>query len=323
MKLVAGLSLLLAISAGTAFAQTPPAKPDPAYKAPRTSFGAPSLEGTWTHNFIIILEAQGAAPLVVPEAAAKGVAQQVAASVGQGFDQQLDPEVPALMATVDGLPLVRGERRSRSVVMPADGKLPLTPEGKKQQRGSPSRYEDPEQRPYWERCITGLGLPPVTGVYVASANPRQLVQTQGHVVIYTEYGLEARIIPFADKHQTAALKPLLGDSIARWDGETLVIETIGLPAGDSTRVFSNLVVPATSKVTERYTRVSDAELNYQYTVEDPSVYTAPWLAEYSIYRTDQKIYEHGCHEGNYSLPNILKGARVADERKAREPVAKR
>jgi hypothetical protein len=107
---------------------------------------------------------------------------------------------------------------------------------------------------------------------------------------------------------------VLGDSIARWEGDTLVIETISLPENERIRAFSDLVVPAESKVIERFTRLSENELLYQYTIEDPKAYSAPWLAEYSLYRTDQRMFEHACHEGNYSLPNILKGARVADAR---------
>lgn len=93
-----------------------------------------------------------------------------------------------------------------------------------------------------------------------------------------------------------------------------MIETVSLPEVDRVRLVSNLVVTKDSKVVERLTRLSDNELLYQYTVEDPAIYTAPWSAEYSLYRTDQRMFESSCHEGNYSLSNILKGGRVADMR---------
>jgi hypothetical protein len=290
-----------------------------AYTVPRNSLGQPNLEGIWTQNFLILMEASPKAPsLVIPEAAAKVMATAVANGIGDGFDQQLDPEVPVTIRSTDGLPIVRGERRTRSVVLPADGKLPYTPEARKESsRGyGTNKADNPEERPNWERCITSLGLPPVTGLYTAAGNPRHIIQTRDAIVLHTEYGDEARIIPFATKHQPAALHPLLGDAIARWDGDTLVIETVGLPANDRVRAFSNLIVPTTAKVTERFTRLSDKELLYQYTVEDPTAYTAPWLAEYSLYRTDQRMFEHACHEGNYSLPNILKGERVKEARAA-------
>jgi hypothetical protein len=302
-----------------ALGQTPAAAPSepaetPTYRAPRTLFGSPSLEGVWNHNFIILVEANGPAPLVVPEAAASAIAQKIAEGLSKGFDAQLDPEVPGMILNTDGLPLVRGERRTRTLVQPEDGKFPYTPEARLQAgRYDDRNLEGPETCPNWERCVTSLGLPPITGVVVTNGNPRQIVQTPEHVVIHTEYGGEARIIPFTDKHGALGLKPLLGDSIARWDGEALVIETLGLPEKDRVRFFSGLMVPATAKVIERYERLSENELLYQYTVEDASIYTAPWRAEYSVYRTDQRMFEHACHEGNYSLPNILRSARVQEQ----------
>jgi len=88
---------------------------------------------------------------------------------------------------------------------------------------------------------------------------------------------------------------------------------VGLPAKDMIRPFPTLFVPASAKVIERYTRLSEKELLYQYTVIDPSIYTGPWLAEYSLYRTTKPIFEFACHEGNYSLPNILAGARASEQ----------
>lgn len=320
---VASIFAGLVCAAPLAAGQTPAAtKPAATYVAPRTPFGQPSLEGVWTQNFLILMEASPQAPmLTLPEPAAKAMATQVAAGIGGGFDKQLDPEVPALMAQTDGLPIVRGERRTRSVVQPADGKLPYTADAKKESaRGyGAQKANNPEERPNWERCITSLGLPPVTGMYTTSANPWQIVQTPGAVVIHTEYGDEARIVPLTTTHKPPALYSPLGDSIAHWEGDTLVVETIGLPDKDRVRAFSNLIVPASAKVIERYTRVSDKELLYQYTVQDPSAYTAPWMAEYSLYMTNQRMFEHACHEGNYSLPNILKAERVKEANVAPAP----
>lgn len=308
--------LCLALLGAPALAQGPTA-PDAkaSYTAPRTSFGHPSFEGIWTQNFVILMESTAQVPmLVLPEAAAKQMAEATARGIGDALDRGLDPEVPELMRAADGLPIVRGERRTRSVVLPADGRLPYTPAARNEsQRGSGAvMAEHIEQRPNWERCITSLGLPPVTGMGTTSANPRQIIQTPKQVVIHTEYGDEARIIPLTDTHKPKALYSSLGDSIARWEGETLVVETIGLPENDRVRFFSNLVVGADSKVIERFTRVAESELLYQYTVEDTSVYTAPWLAEYSLYKTTQRMFEHACHEGNLSVPHILMAQRTAE-----------
>lgn len=321
--LQAGAAALVVVSVQsiqTASAQTPPAthvapaKPD--YRAPRTSFGQPSFEGVWTQNFIIMMEATSRTPqLVIPEAEAAAVGAAMAAAFGQGADRGLDPEVVELMKSVDGLPLVRGERRTRAVVLPADGKIPFTPEARKEAMRGPNAMlmDSYEVRPNWERCVTSLGLPPVTGVGTTSVNPRQFIQLPDRVVIHTEYGDEARIIPLARTHGPKVPRPKLGDSIAWWEGETLVIETIDMPAGDRVRFFSNLLVGPDSKVIERFTRVGENELLYQYTIEDPSIYTAPWLAEYSLYRTDTRMFEHACHEGNHSLPNILLAARLKEK----------
>jgi hypothetical protein len=306
--------------AAPAFAQVAQPKADaPAYKAPRTSFGQPSLEGVWTHNFLIVLEGMGQQPppLVLPEEAAQQVAAQMADAFAKNFDQQLDPEVPELMKVVDGFPIVRGERRTRALIEPASGKLPYTPDARRESgRYGNAPYDNPEQRPNWERCVTSLGLPPVTGVGTTSANPRMIVQTPTHVIIHTEYGNEARLIPFTDTHKPKELRDVLGDSIARWEGDTLVVETIDPLESDRVRAFANLVVPHDSKVIERFTRVSDKELLYQFTVENPKIYTAPWMAEYSLYSTDHPMLEHACHEGNHSLPNILRGAREVERQKA-------
>lgn len=313
--LVASAACFAPLSFGQAVA--PPAQSSAAapYTAPRTSFGAPSIEGTWAASFIFTLEATPRTPtLTLPEKEAEALAKTLANEIAAIFDKQLDPEIPVNIRNTDGLPIVRGERRTRAVVLPADGKLPYTPEALKESRtGAPAKFDNHEERPNWERCITNVGLPPVT--FTRASNLRRIVQTPSHVVLHTEYGDEARIIPFADRHRPNVLHTVLGDSIARWEGDTLVIETISLPDGDRKRAFSNnMMVPGDAKVIERLTRVSDNELLYQFTVEDPKTYSAPWLAEYSVFRTDMPMFEHACHEGNYSLPNILQGARVADAR---------
>ncbi len=313
-----------ALAQATAPAAPPPAKPyvptvtraDP--NLPRTSFGHPSLEGVWTSNFIMPLEANPRAPmLTLPEPAAKAMAEAIANAIATQLDKQLDPEVPVLIRNTDGLGIVRGERRTRMIVEPADGMIPYTPAAKiEAQRGQGmGAFNNPEDRPNWERCVASMGRAPVGGI--GESNPRMLIQTPTQVVIFTEYGAEARIIPFTDRHQPKMFHSVLGDSIARWDGNTLVVETIGMSEKDRVRLFPTFVVPNEAKVIEKYTRLSQDELLYQFTVEDPKIYTGPWLGEYSIYRTDQRLFEHACHEGNYSLTNILRAQRIKDEKAAK------
>ena len=290
------------------------------YKAPRTVYGRPDLQGVWNTHFVLPMEAQPGMPsLTLPEAEAAAYARKLSAEAGKLAIFAQDPEVAEIRAdpSRSDLAIVRGQRRTRQVVQPADGMLPLTRGARGQMRfieqalrtqaEPPLPTDGPEVRPNWERCVVGWGQPPI--VSTSDINPREIVQSRDAVVILTEYGPDLRIIPFTDQHGPLLQASALGDAIAHWEGETLVIETIGMPAKDAIRPFPTLFVPATAKVIERYTRVSKTELLYQYTVVDPAIYTAPWMAEYSLYRTAQPILEFACHEGNYSLPNILAGAR--------------
>jgi hypothetical protein len=300
LAIVFGFTVLaLAAATATAAAAEPARKP-----------GRPSLEGVWAHNYVQVLESPAKWPqLVVSEADAKTVAAIEVRDVSNFFEQGLDPEVPALMARTDGLPLVRGQRRTRILVDPADGKMPYRPELKRQLFGPPPPdvRDNPEDRPGVERCLIGVGQPPLVGLSFAYL--LQIVRTKDAVAIHTEYGDDVRVVPIAAQHGPKSAMGRLGDSIGRWEGDTLVVETIGLPDADSFHIGPVYFVSGAAKVTERFTPVSDHELLYQFTVDDPKFYAAPWRGEFSWYRTDKLMYEHACHEGNYSLPNVLSGAR--------------
>jgi hypothetical protein len=297
------------------------------YHAPRNAAGQPDLQGVWNTHFILPMEARPDTPsLTLPEAEAKAFARKLNAEAGKLAIFAQDPEVAEIRQDDyrSAPAIVRGQYRTRQVVQPADGMLPLTRGARGQMRfveqalrtqtEPPFPLDGPEVRPNWERCVVGWGQPPISST--GDINPRQIVQTKDAIVILTEYGPDLRIIPFTDKHGPLLQVSALGDAIAHWEGDTLVIETIGMPAKDALRPFPTLFVPASAKVIERYTRVSKTELLYQYTVVDPSIYTQPWLAEYSLFAAPRPLYEFACHEGNYSLPNILAGARAAEKAQA-------
>ncbi|HEV2530312.1 hypothetical protein [Phenylobacterium sp.] len=317
--LACALLPLPAAAAGVAQARGRTAAPPPgqaAYVAPRTASGQPSLEGVWASNALLLLESTPRTPeLTVPEPEAKALASAAAEAQAAGLDRALDPEAPAMLRATDGFPRVRGVRHTRLVVEPADGKIPYTPQARREAMGlgKPPSYDNPEDRPPVERCLVGLGAPPLT--MLNYANRLQILQTRDHVVLHVEYGDDVRIIPFSATHGPP-FKSQLGDSIARWEGDTLVIETVGLSDTNRRRLFPTLIVPGDSKVIERLTRVSKTELVYQFTIIDPKTFTAPWLAEFSWFQTPQPMFEHACHEGNYSLPNILAGARQEEAAKA-------
>jgi hypothetical protein len=296
---------------------------------PRTPDGHPDFSGVvWAGSYFGMLEAvPGMLPpelVLSEEKATQAFQRMMAMFLGNPAVKKMieaDPEASALLSSVEGFPVVRGQRRTRLVVMPVDGKLPYTPEARKEASSGMGRMEqlksdNPEDRTLGERCLTLGGQPPIA--MMSELHPRQFFQTRDHIVIQSEYGEETRIARFSPTHRPAALNSLMGDSIARWEGDTLVIETTGFTEASGMRgAFPvGLLVRPDAKVIERFTRVSRDELLYQFTVEDPDVFTGPWLAEYSLFEAPFRLYPSSCHEGNASLPNILRGQRVADERAA-------
>jgi hypothetical protein len=217
---------------------------------------------------------------------------------------------------------INGEARSSIVIEPADGRIPaLTAEGKQRMAERMGfvrkfgEFDHPEVRSLADRCITSFGTnagPPMLPNYFYNNN-YTIVQTQDHVMIMTEMVHDARIIRLGAKnHVPAQVRPWFGDSIGRWEGDTLVVET--------TNIHPLLLAQASPfspyrgaseklKVTERFTRTSPTVINYKFTVEDPSTFTAPYSGELPFNRIDEQIHEYACHEGNYALPGMLAGAR--------------
>lgn len=319
-RLAAGMCAAL-LAAGAAIAQTPapsraPTSLEPVHPfLPRTPDDRPDFQGAvWNANFFTYLQATPQMPmLTLPEDRAKSAFEQIMA----GFNSLPNADVELPPDPLDGLPVVRGERRTRLLVLPPDGRMPFTPEARAE-LATPQRTgvtsDNPEDRAYTERCLSQAEPAPRANLFLLG--PRQFIQTDTHVVLHTEFGDEAHIIPFADQHRTAS-PSLMGDSIARWDRDTLVIETTGIGGPGRRRLLPAFIVNPDARVIERYTRLSEAELLYQFTIEDPKVYAAPWLAEYSLFAMPYRMFPFACHEGNRSLPNILRGQRVADERGAR------
>lgn len=297
--------------------------PTPLHSAadiPRTPAGHPDLQGAvWAVNFVPVFETSPlSGSLVVPEKEATTIVAAMLAGISKSSFYEIDPEAHILFGESDGLPIVRGERRTRLIVHPADGKLPLTEAGRAEISGfmglDPPDKDGPEPRPLGERCLAQQ--PPPVAMLI-SYNRMRLIQTADHVVMHSEAGDEVRIIPLADAPRSGpAPNPLgvsvLGDSSARWEGDTLVIDTINLPAAARIRPIPTIVVAPGARVIERLTLLSTDELLYQFTVEDPDIYAAPWLAEFSFHAAGTPMFPSPCHEHNYSLPNILKAARVAE-----------
>lgn len=326
------LALLASLAAWTAPAG-PPATP---YKAPRTATGAPDLQGLWTNTALTFLERPPIFKSLVATPAEEAMMlagfRQMAGDLA-GSDR-IDPSKgpPPVVKSAPqadflemdlNLARIRGEARSSWIVEPADGKIPFTPEGKSAvsaiDRGS--NYDGPEGRPLMERCILGIGSPEGPPMMNTGFNAHyQIVQTKDHVAIHIEMNHDVRIIRLGDRrHIPAALRPVMGDSVGWWEGDTLVVETTNFdPArayvGSMTGAFT---FSAKGRLIERFTRTGKNDLLYEFTVDDPTHFSRVWRAEMPMRAARGPIYEYACHEGNYSLANALTGARAEEAKAAR------
>ncbi|HEV2533080.1 hypothetical protein [Phenylobacterium sp.] len=304
MRRLTLIAVALSLAAGSAAAG--------AYRAPRAADGHPDLQGDWTNASLTHLQRPTALKsLTLTDAEATawekgGGVQDRPDEVGQATSEWIDPH--------DRLARIDGKARSGWIVDPADGRLPYTPAGRQRlvdaQASALKDFDGPEARPASERCLIGpsgmAGPPMLNSVYEANY---QIVQTAQTVVIVAELNHEARIIRIGDaRHPPVDLRLWAGDSIGRWEGDTLVIETQGFHPLASWRGPAQLYLSPQAKVTERLTRTSAAEIRYLFTVEDPQVYSRPWTGE-MVFRPGGRQIEFACHEGNYALPGILAGAR--------------
>ena len=296
------------------------------FEAPRTDFGHPDLQGTWTNATITALERPAQFDrLVLTEAEAVAWERRTA-----GFFEAID-NVPegGLQAGEDvggynafwmdpGTRALRvdGEPRSSIITSPDNGKLPYRLGARIKlinfMGNVINAFDGPEQRPLGERCVVGFGStggPPMLPVLYN--NNYQIVQTRDHVMIHVEMNHDARIIRLGGEHAPAQVRPWMGDSIGHWEDDALVVETTNFHPGQTFRaaVKHQLLLSPEGVVTERLRRVGEAEIKYSFEVQDPALYSEPWRGEISLRPADGRIYEYACHEGNYALPGILAGAR--------------
>ncbi len=301
---------------------------------PRTSWGAPDLGGVWDFRTTTPLERpdelEGKTELTAEEAAAQK------ARASEFLVDRPPPEGDPGGYNVFWVdtPGVVDDRRTSLIVDPPDGKIPPLVAGAVHQVGSlsedvpgpgPVRYraggsgvDDPEDRGLAERCLLGFAHgPPLTpGGYNQNV---QLFQTPDHVVILNEMVHDPRIIPLDGRpHLPDDVVQWNGDARGHWDGDTLVIESTNFNGQTSSFTPNAMVAMGTGehlRLTERLTRVNAGVLRYEFTVEDPTTFTRPFTAAIPMRKSEMPIFEYACHEGNYGLLNILRGARE-DERAA-------
>jgi hypothetical protein len=320
--------------------------PKTATAVPRTPDGHPDLQGTYDVATMTPIErppnVQGRLGLTEAEAARIERAERT-----RVFERALpsapDRDAPPIGAPVGGynnfwidrgstVIRVDGVPRSSIVIDPPDGKIPaLTAEGKQRAAAlrvrnganpddnqenldpaavNPNAYNDPEQRPLGERCLLGFGStsgPPTMPNYFYN-NLKQIVQTKELILILVEMDHDARMIRMNQPHLPSTIRKWMGDSVGHWEGDTLVVDTTNFT--DKTRFRGS---SDSLHVVEKFWRVDDRTLMYQFTIDDPRTWVRPWTGEYPWPATDQPLYEYACHEGNYALADILSGARAAEK----------
>ena len=312
------------------------------YKAPRTAHGHPDLQGFWTNATLTPLQrpaALGERRAMTPEEVAKIEGDQ-AGRVEAG-NRPVDPKTrtedlpvncyPGFSGTNCGYDIgwidpgskvmrVDGEPRTSFITTPANGQVPPRKAGAPQ----PPRLlqagmrpdDNPETKALGERCIVSFGRssgPPMLPLLYN--NNYQIVQTKDHVAIVVEMVHDVRNVRLNSQHLPSNVRPWMGDSIGRYEGDTLVVETTNFPQRQAYQgAWEKL------KVTERFTRVGANRLHYAFTVEDPTIWDTAWGGEYEFYPLNGKIAEYACHEGNYAMEGILSGARQ-EERMAAQAAA--
>ena len=300
---------------------------------PRTADGRPDLSGVWANN--------AATPLERPDELADKASfseeelaelQQSAARLFGGADDAAfgDGVFNAVLADVDRNVSRDGgtgnyssvwmvdrvfENRTSLLIDPPNGKLPpLTPEAERAQAERTEQrrlrpYDGPEDLPLQVRCVT-YGIPRVGGLGAGYNSYYHIAQNPNHVVMLGEMIHDARVIPIDDRpHIDDDIRQWHGDSRARWEGDTLVVETTNF---DHRALYRGSTDGR--HLVERFTRVGPDLLHYEITVTDPTVWTAPWTAMVPLSRSDDTVFEYACHEGNIGMHGILAGARVQEIR---------
>lgn len=292
---------------------------------------AADLGGYWSNTFLTELERPvGIATLTLPDAEATALeARRLAAfrNVQDGVGGR--ESETGFWEIGTGLARIGGQARTSWIVEPADGHLPWSAAGKAardREVAARSGSADPEARNVSERCLisgfAAAGPPMLSSPY---GTIYQIVQTRDAVAISIEANHDVRIVRLgagghgqAPAHLPASVRPWLGDSVGRWAGKTLVVETTNFNPGDALKMPIGLYISRDATVTERFTRLSPTELLYDFTVDDPASFTRVWRAQMLFRASKGPAYEYACHEGNYALPGILAGARreEADARAA-------
>ena len=285
----------------------------------RTAWGDPDLQGVWTNRTTTPLERPSEF-----EARAVLTDEERAAIDAQAEANRDRPPPPGQTGGYNSFWLDRGVRNSQTslIVDPPDGRYPAKTDRVRESDAAFAAMRDGTEFDTWEdlnlydRCITrGMPGSMIPGFY---NHNYQILQTPDYVVILVEMIHDARIIPLDGRaHLSPRIGQWMGDSRARWEGDTLVVETTNMsPRGDQRVRYLVHAGSEQASVVERFTRVAADRIDYSFTVTDPATYATPWTAEIPMVPLGGELFEYACHEGNYGLENILAGARAADRKAA-------
>jgi hypothetical protein len=340
---VAGTIVALSLASGPVTAQAPSntkattaASP---WKPSRTPWGDPDLQGVWRYEATIALERpkefEGRAFLTDEEIARRErdekeqAAKRLAGVEGVEVGRRPVSESPIRGNEYNSFWQDHGRPRkvykqTSLIVDPPDGKIPFTPDARKAEARTAARYGVGPYESYLdpdtgERCLTDG----VTAMMWQGPNGghNRIVQSPGYVTILHEEYRDRRIIP-VDGRPHRNIRQWFGDAVGRWEGNTLVVDTTNF-IGRTNYEWANIWTrpSETLHLVERFTVVSADTLEYRITIEDPQTFTRPWTAVIPISKLsdDTQIYEYACHEGNYAMPNLLRGGRADAAKKATDP----
>ncbi len=315
-KLVYLLSLALTFVSQSLFAQ------GDSYEAPLTSWGVPDVQGIWNYETRTGLERPDVYEGALEVDEATMLEKMVSTPDYIAFLESTGAERPGPdnvggyngFWISPGLALanMNGMYRTSLIVEPEDGKIPWIEGGTEIRQQQQSALEimgfaesdGPEGRTLSDRCLKSFAS---TAPFMSSLynNTMQIVQSPTHVMLLAEMAHDARIVKIDQEFKNLPYKKWLGDSVGYYEDETLVVVTRNF---NDWQVAKERLMSPNLTLTERFYRVAEDKIHYSFTIEDPELYTEAWTAEMPMYPAEG-LYEYACHEGNYSMPAILAGAR--------------
>jgi predicted SpoU family rRNA methylase len=305
----------LAAALGTVGAAVPSAQ-----SARKAEGVRPDLNGVWDFSSLTPLQRQPqyeGKPYLIKEEA-ENLERQLRDTQNvdrRGVTAEADlmgPGINEFWLERGSLAVVDGRIPTSLIIDPPDGRIPA-PTVDAQRRIAErqrvnARADTAEDRSVSERCLHAASGPP----YLPSpdANTLRIVQSPTHIALTAEKFHETRIVRLGGRHVSSAVRTCTGDSVGRWEGDTLIVDTTNFSSemGLSVRFDGNL------HLTERFRRVDQGTLRYEVTIEDATAFVAPWTVVVPMQKVSDPLYEFACHEGNYALGNILRGARVEEQR---------